>query len=121
MSWSSPVGSFKQRVIRVEKRQWRWDTNEYVSATVIMTLRIDPGLAVALRQRANREGHSVSAEVIRMIRKEVEPGPTPRRRVSPTMGMFADFEARELKELKRLRREISTALLWRVGPSKRPA
>jgi hypothetical protein len=92
-----------------------------MGATAIMTLRIDPGLLAALRQRAKREGRSVSAEVIRMIRKEVEPEPTRRRRVAPTMGMFAGFEAPELEEFTRLRREISVAVVRRLRRSKRSA
>ena len=92
-----------------------------MNATAIMTLRIDPGLLAALRRRAKREGRSVSAEVVRMIRKELEPEAMQRRRVSPTMGMFADFEAPELEEFKRLRREISAAVVRRVRGSKRSA
>ena len=75
-----------------------------------MTLRIDPQLLAALRRRAKREGRSVSAEVVRMIRREVEPALPARRKPLRTMGMFADFEAPELEEFKRLRRRFSAAL-----------
>ena len=86
-----------------------------------MTLRIDPRLLAALRRRAKREGRSVSAEVIRMIRKEVVPAPPRERKTRRTMGMFADFEAPELKEFKRLRRAISVTFQKRAREAARSA
>ena len=82
-------------------------TNEYMAATSVMTLRIDPDLLESLRRRAKQEGRSVSAEVVRMISKELSPTPVPHARRRRTMGMFASFESPELEEFKRLRREIS--------------
>ena len=75
-----------------------------------MTLRIDPDLLAQLKARARREGRSVSAEVVRMIAKEV--GSTPARRAKriATRGMFADFEGPTLDEFKRLRRRFSAAV-----------
>jgi hypothetical protein len=84
-------------------------------------VRIDPGLLAALRRQARREGRSVSAEVIRMIRKEVEPAPPTRRKPVRTMGMFGDFEAPELHEFKRLRRGLSAALRRRINGGRRSA
>jgi hypothetical protein len=92
-----------------------------MAASRIMTLRIEPDLLAALRQRAKREGRSVSAEVIRMIRKEVEPAPARPRGAKRTMGMFGDFESPELEEFKRLRREISASFQRRVGRPRRSA
>ena len=86
-----------------------------------MTLRIEPGLLAALRERAKREGRSVSAEVIRMIRKEVVPEPARRRRATSTMGMFAGFEAPPLADFKRFRHEVSAAAVRRIRRSKRSA
>jgi plasmid stability protein len=86
-----------------------------------MTLRIDPDLLAALRLRARREGRSVSAEVVRMIRKEVEPASPRRRKPMLTMGMFADFEAPDLEEFKRLRRQLSVAFWRRVRGGRRSA
>jgi hypothetical protein len=80
----------------------------------IVTFRIDPDLLAALRRRANREGRSVSAEVTRMIRKEIGPTRPPRRKKRRTMGMFADFEAPDLEAFKQLRRGSSTRLRKRV-------
>ena len=79
-----------------------------------MTLRIDPNLLAALRERAKREGRSTSAEVVRMIRKEVEPAAPRQRKPVRTMGMFADFEAPEIEDFKRLRRTLSAVTRRRV-------
>ena len=76
----------------------------------MMTLRVDPELLAALKRRAAREGRSVSAEVIRMIQRDVEPTKLPRAKRTSTMGMFPDFEAPTLGELKGLRRRFSSAL-----------
>ena len=92
-----------------------------MAGTAIMTLRIDPDLLAALRRRAKREGRSVSAEVIRMIRKEVEPAPSRQRKTRPTMGMFADFEAPELDAFKQLRRDISATFQKRLREAARRA
>ena len=74
----------------------------------MMTVRVDPALLAALKRRAAREGRSVSAEVIRMIRRDLEPAKPPRGRRPSTMGMFRDFEAPTLDELKKLRRRFSS-------------
>lgn len=76
----------------------------------MMTLRVDPKLLAVLKRRAAREGRSVSAEVIRMIRRDVEPTKSPRAKRTSTMGMFPDFEAPRLDELKGLRRRFSSGL-----------
>jgi plasmid stability protein len=83
-------------------------TFEYVAApSTIMTVRLDPRLLDALKQRARREGRSVSAEVVRLIQKEVSPVPSPARKRGGTMGMFPNFEAPELAEFKRVRQQAA--------------
>ncbi len=84
-----------------------------MAATAVMTLRIDPALLTALRQRAKQEGRSVSAEVVRMIRKEVAVAAPARSKRASTMGMFAAFEAPDLEDFKRLRRRASAAVARR--------
>jgi hypothetical protein len=80
-------------------------------ANTVMTIRIEPNLLAALRRRAKQRGRSVSAEVIELIRRGVEPlRGAPHRN---TMGMFAGFEAPELADLKKARRQISARLLSR--------
>jgi hypothetical protein len=99
-------------------------TNEYMVASAVMTLRIDPALLTALRQRAKREGRSVSAEVVRLIRKELEDVHVPARRgrgTRSTMGMFANSEAPDLDDFKRVRREASALIARRVRRSRHSA
>jgi len=73
-----------------------------------MTLRVDPELLRALRERAAREGRSVSAEVVRLIKRDVEPARRQRAKRTSTMGMFADFAAPTLEEFRRMRRRFSS-------------
>jgi len=96
-------------------------TGEYMAATAMMTLRIDPDLLARLKARAKREGRSVSAEVVRMIAKEVGPVLSRRTRPTTTKGMFADLEAPTLEEFKRLRRSFSAAIVTRGGRGRRSA
>ena len=74
-----------------------------------MTVRIDPELLAALKAKAKQDGRTVSAEVVQLIRKGVEPLPV-RTKPARTMGMFPDFEAPELDELVALRRTFSRRL-----------
>ena len=83
-------------------------TNEYMAASSIMSLRVDPRLLRALKERASREGRSVSAEVVRLIKRDVEPARPQRAKRTSTMGMFADFEALTLEEFRRMRRRFSS-------------
>ena len=92
-------------------------TNEYMPPPSMMTLRIEPELLAALKQRAGREGRSVSAEVIRMIRREVTPVPARRQRPKSTAGMFPEFEAPSLEEFKQLRSRFASTLL--VGKARK--
>jgi hypothetical protein len=93
-----------------------------MAANVVMTLRIDPALLDALRRRAKRDGRSVSAEVVQLIRKELDDVHVPNRRAARrTMGMFADsdFEVLELEDFKRLRRRTSMIVARRIARSRR--
>jgi len=78
--------------------------------SAMMTLRVDPELLAALKRRAAREGRSVSAEVRRLIERDVGQTKTPRAKRASTMGMFPDFEAPTLDDLKGLRRRFSSRL-----------
>jgi len=79
-----------------------------MAGSSIMTLRVDPALLTALKEKAAREGRSVSAEVVRLIKRDVEPARHQRAKRTSTMGMFADFEAPTLEEFKRMRRGFSS-------------
>ena len=87
---------------------------EYVAATAVMTLRVDPDLLAALKARAKSEGRSVSAEVVRMIRREVQPIPSPRPRRKASAGMFREFEAPALAEFRAVRATGAAIVAGRV-------
>ena len=84
-------------------------------ASAVVTVRLPPALLAALKNKAAREARTVSAVIVRLVREDVlphaEPKPSSRRRPRSTSGMFADFEAPELDELKALRRAFSKVLL----------
>jgi plasmid stability protein len=81
-------------------------------ATSVMTVRIHPELLTALKARARQEGRSVSAEVVRLIRKELT---TPPAKVGArTMGMFADFDAPDLEVFRSTRKAASRAVARRT-------
>lgn len=90
---------------------------KYMPATAVMTVRIDPELLAALKAKAKRDGRTVSAAVVQLIRKGVEPA-SRRSKGPPTMGMFSEFEAPDLDELIALRRTFSRALKPRPRKTK---
>ena len=79
-----------------------------------MTVRIDAELLAALRDKVRRDGRTVSAAVVQLIRNEVQPKPIRPAKRRRTMGMFADFEAPDLDELTRLRYGIARRLMAAV-------
>ena len=86
-----------------------------MAASAVMTVRIDADLLAALKDKVRRDGRTVSAAVVQLIRNEVKPRPAPPAKRRRTMGMFADFEAPDLDELTQLRREISHRLMASVA------
>ncbi len=44
----------------------------------VVSLRIDPELLDAVRERAKAEGRSVSGEIVYLVRENIERGPEPR-------------------------------------------
>jgi hypothetical protein len=90
-----------------------------MAATAVMTVRIDPALLRALKRKAEREGRSVSAEVVRLVRAEVEALPEPRATRVRSMDMFSTFEAPDLDELTRSRASFSRALSSRSKRGRR--
>jgi len=75
----------------------------------MMTVRLDAELLQALKERAKRSGRSVSAEVIRLIRKEIVPRRSRKRQ--KTMGMFSHLGTPpDLATFKRDRRSISSQI-----------
>lgn len=84
----------------------------------MVTLRIEPELLAALKRRAEREGRSVSAEVVRLIRREVEALPRAEP-PKPTMGMFPDHEAPDLEVFREARHAASAKLRGSGAPVRR--
>jgi hypothetical protein len=80
-----------------------------MGAAAVMTVRIDPALLAALKRRASRDGRTVSAVVVSLVRSAVEPT-DPSAKSVRSMGMFPDFEAPRLDEMLSLRREQSGRL-----------
>ena len=80
-------------------------------ASAIMTVRIDPALLEALKEKARAEGRTVSAEVVRLVQQDVAERPARTSARRRTMGMFPDFEAPGLEELVQARRKLSRDLL----------
>ena len=84
---------------RLELRRYRFCIKiEYMANTSVMTLRIDSDLLAELKARAVAEGRSTSAEVVSLLRKQIVVKPR-RARATPTMGMYAQYEAPDLDEL----------------------
>jgi hypothetical protein len=81
-----------------------------MAASAVVTVRIEPALLAALKRKARREGRSVSAEVVGLVRAGVLPQEQTSAKPVRSMGMFADFEAPELDDLLRLRRRFSRLL-----------
>jgi hypothetical protein len=91
-----------------------------MATSAMMTVRIDARLLDALKAKSRRNGRTVSASIVELIRNEV--GPRGRRPAKPrrTMGMFADFEVPELDQLVRLRRGLSRRLIASSGRKRKP-
>jgi len=90
-------------------------------ASAIVTVRIDAELLTALRDKVRREGRTVSAAIVQLVRNDVHPQrprPVKRRR---TIGMFSDFEAPDLDDLVQLRRSLSRRLMTSRAPKRKHA
>jgi plasmid stability protein len=63
--------------------------------TSMMTLRIDRELVSELKVRARQQNRSMSAEVVHILRNSLHAGGAKMRSKfqTPSMGMFAQFEA----------------------------
>jgi len=81
-----------------------------MASSAVVTVRMEPVLLAALKRKALREGRTVSAEVVRLVRAGVLPQAEPKLKAKRSMGMFSDFEAPDLDELVRLRRGFSRML-----------
>lgn len=87
-------------------------------SSATLTIRIDASLLAALRDKARREGRTVSAVIVELVRSDVQPKRARPRKRRRTMGMFADFEAPELDDLVRLRHHLSRRLMGSVAQNR---
>ena len=69
-----------------------------------MTVRLDSNLLLALKNRAQKVGRSVSAEVVQMIKQQITTKNTQSESIPKSEGMFSQFEAPTLEELRDLRK-----------------
>jgi hypothetical protein len=81
-----------------------------MAASSVITVRIDPQLRAALKEKARREGRTLSATIVRLIQSDVKRTPSRSDKVRRTIGMFRQFEAPDLDELRGLRRTFSSSL-----------
>ena len=72
-----------------------------------MTVRIDTDLLEALKERAQKLGRSVSAEVKRMIQQQVIPKRKKSTSIPKSEGMFSHFEDISLEDLREHRKNYS--------------
>jgi ribbon-helix-helix CopG family protein len=91
-----------------------------VAASAVVTVRIDAALLAALKEKVRRDGRTVSAAIVELVRNDVQPKRVRPAKARRTMGMFPDFEAPDLDEFIRLRRGLSRRLIAAaVGRRKR--
>jgi hypothetical protein len=92
-----------------------------MAASKVMTLRIAPGMLEELRQVARAEGRSVSAQVIYLVRRDLEMRgrattvAARRRKPLPTYGWLRHLEAPEtFEEFREFRRSLSKQVAKRL-------
>ena len=86
-----------------------------MAASRVVTLRIEPELLAQLRAAAKAERRSVSAQVLVLVRRELEAKARRREKPLPTMGWLRHLGApRELGEFRRVRRVLTRGLEARL-------
>src|SRR4030095_1250903 len=92
-----------------------------MAASKVMTLRIAPGMLEELRQVARAEGRSVSAQVIYLVRRDLEmrgratAAGARRGEPPPTDGGLRRLEAPEtFEEFREFRRSLSKQVAKRL-------
>jgi hypothetical protein len=77
----------------------------------MLTLRVEAELLRKIREAAKADRRSVSAQVLHVVRREIDARPVPGRKPLPTKGWLSHLEAPEdLTEFRRVRRELSRRL-----------
>lgn len=81
----------------------------------MLTLRIDGELLARLKRQAKDEGRSVSAQVVRLLRRELGEPKLPTGRPRSAMGMFPELDVVGVGEVRTLRAERARGLAARVA------
>jgi hypothetical protein len=118
---SSGVMSGDRRALtRVLTNRLLCITNEYMTTSKAMAVRIEPELLLQLRNEARNNRRSLSAQILFMVRKELEQSRCQFEKPRPTMGWLAHLEAPEnIDDYREVRSRLSGALTARTGRSQR--
>jgi len=82
-----------------------------MSVSAVVTVRIDAELLAALKDKVRRDGRTLSAAIVQLVRNDVQPKRARPRKRRPTIGMFSDFEAPDLEDLVQLRHSLGARLM----------
>jgi hypothetical protein len=63
-----------------------------MSASAVVTVRIDAELLAALKDKARRDGRTLSAAIVQLVRHDVQPKRARPRKRRPTIGMFSIWD-----------------------------
>jgi hypothetical protein len=86
-----------------------------MTASRVMTVRIEPALLEGLRSLAQADGRSVSGEIVQLVHRELRSRPRRAEHTEPTMGWLASLEVpADLREFRRVRRALSRRLAART-------
>lgn len=89
-------------------------------ASTVITVRLDPELLAALKDKVRREGTTVSAAIVRLLRDSVKSGARRSPKRSRAIGMFAgQFEDLDLEDFIGMRRQLSRKMLDSVRKQRR--
>jgi hypothetical protein len=97
-------------------------TCDYMAATRVMTLRIDPAMLDELRDVARAEGRSVSGQMIHLVRRDLQArgrvaaSSARRRKPLPTYGWLRHLPGPEttVEDVRRLRRSLTRQIEARL-------
>jgi hypothetical protein len=90
-----------------------------MTASAVVTVRIDAELLAALKDKVRRDGRTLSAAIVQLVRNDVQPKRARPRKRRPTIGMFSGFEAPDLEDLVRLRRSLGARLMPSPSPKRK--
>ncbi|RYZ66727.1 MAG: ribbon-helix-helix protein, CopG family [Proteobacteria bacterium] len=81
-----------------------------MAKTSTLTVRLAPELLEALEARAKRLGRSTSAEVVRLLSREMVVTTRAAKATRPRMRMFSQLEAPDVEDFAASRKAISKTI-----------